>query len=68
MLPEMEEGQAEQSFRLKWLSSTPESRGKGSDYSSNMLAQVGAAVTGLRGRGQQFVLSVEDEQHIATHI
>ena len=68
MLPEMEEGQAEESFRLKWLSSTPESRGKGSDYSSNMLAQVGAAVNGLRGRGRQFVLSLEDEQHIATHI
>ena len=68
MLPEMEEGQAEQSFRLKWLTSTPESRGKGSDYSSNMLVQVGAAVTGLRGRGLQFILLVEDEQHIATHI
>ena len=68
MLPEMEEGQAEQSFRLKWLSSTPESRGKGSDYSSDMLAQVGAAVTGLRERGRQFLLSVDDEQQIATHI
>ena len=68
MLPEMEKGQAEKSFRLKWLNSTHESRGKESDYSSNMLAQVGAAVTGLRGQGRQFVLSVEDEQHIATHI
>lgn len=68
MLPEIEEGQAERSFRHKWLSSTPESRGKGSNYSGDMLAQVGSAVTGLRGRGRQFVLSTEDEQHIATHI
>ena len=68
MLPEMAEGQAERSFRLKWLSSTPESRDRGKDYSSNMLAQVGAAVAGLRGRGRQFVLSAEDEQRIAAHI
>ncbi len=68
MLPEIEEGQSEQSFRLKWLSSTPESQGKGPDYTSDMLTQVGAAIIGLRGRGRQLVLSVEDEQHIATHI
>ena len=68
MLPEMEKGQAEQSFRLKWLTSNYESQERGLDYSSNMLAQVGAAVTGLRGWGRPFVLSTEDEQYIATHI
>ena len=68
ILPEMEEGEAERSFRLKWLTSNPESQAKGLDYSSNMLAQVGAAVIGLRGRGRPFVLSIEEEQHIATHI
>ena len=68
ILPEMDKGQAERSFRLKWLSSTPESRGRETDYSSDMLAQVGAAVTGLRVRGRQFALSGDDEQHIATHI
>ena len=67
-LPEMEEGEAERSFRLKWLTSNPESQGKGLDYSSDMLAQVGAAVIGLRGRGRPFVLSIEEEQHIAIHI
>ena len=68
MLPEIEEGQAEQSFRLKWLTSAPESQGKGIDYSSVMLAQVGAAVAGLHERGRPLVLSTEDEQHIGVHI
>ena len=68
MFPEMEEGQAEQSFRLKWLTSAPENQDKGLDYTSDMLAQVGAAVNGLRGRGRPFVLSIEEEQYIATHI
>ena len=68
ILPEMEEGQAERSFRLKWLTSNPESQAKGLDYSSNMLAEVGAAVSGLRGRGRPFLLSTQDEEHIATHI
>ena len=68
ILPEMEEGEAERSFRLKWLTSNPESQAKGLDYSSNMLAQVGAAVSGLRGWGRPLVLSTEDEEHIATHI
>ena len=68
ILPEMEEGQAERSFRLKWLTSNLESQAKGLDYSSDMLAQVGAAVSGLRGWGRPLVLSTEDEEHIATHI
>ena len=68
MLPEMEKGQAEHSFRFKWLTSSPEGQGKDFEYSINMLTQVGAAVVGLRGRGRPFVLSVEDERHIATHI
>ena len=68
ILPEMEEGQAERSFRLKWLTSNSESQARGLDYSSNMLAQVGAAVSGLRRWGRPLVLSIEDEQHIATHI
>ena len=64
----MEEGEAERSFRLKWLASNPESQGKGLDYSGNMLTQVGAAVSGLRGWGRPLALSTEDEEHIATHI
>ena len=68
ILPEMEKGEAERSFRLKWLTSNPESQGKGLDYSSNMLTQVGAAVSGLRGWGRPFALSIEDEEHIAAHI
>ena len=68
ILPEMEEGEAERSFRLKWLTPSPESQAKGADYSSDMLAQVGAAVSGLRRWGRQLVLSPEDEEHIATHI
>ena len=68
ILPEMEEGEAERSFRLKWLASNPESQGKGLDYSSNMLTQVGAAVSGLRGWGSPLVLSTGDEEHIAIHI
>ena len=68
LLPEMEEGQAESSFRFKWL--TPESGTQegGSDYSSEMLTQVGAAVSGLRARWRPFALSSEDQEHIATHV
>ena len=68
ILPEVIEGQAEKSFRSKWLTSSLESKDKESEYSNNMLDQVGAAVTGLRKRGQSFVLSNEDEQYIASHI
>ena len=68
ILPEIEQGQAERSFRLKWLTSSPESLARGLDYSSDMLAQVGPAVSGLRGRGRPFALSAGDEQHIATNI
>ena len=68
ILSEIEQGQAERSFRLKWLTPHPEGQTEELDYSSNMLAQVGAAVSGLRGWEQPFVLSAEDEQHIATHI
>ena len=68
ILPEIEQGQAARSFRLKWLTSNPESQAKGLDYSSDMLAQVGAAVAGLREWGRPFVLSADDEQHIAAHI
>ena len=68
ILPEMEEGQAERSFRLKWLSPTRQIGDWETDYASNVLVQVGRAVAGLRGQGRQLVLSVVDEQHIATQI
>ena len=68
LLPEVVEGQAENSFRIKWLTPERSSEERGTDYSSEMLAQVGAAVSALREWGSPLALSAEDQEHIAAHI
>ena len=68
LLPEMAEGQAEDSFRFKWLTPERSSEERGADYSSNMLSQVGAAVSVLRTLGSPLALSARDQEHIAAHI
>ena len=67
ILPELDKGKAEQSFRGKWLTPRSEKDSEGLDYATSMLTQVGAAVSGLRQRDRPFCLSTEDEQHIAVH-
>ena len=68
MLPEVNEGQAEQSFRTKWLTQVVAIQGQQEEDSSRLLTQVGSAVSGLRKRGRPFLLSNEDEQLVAAHI
>ncbi len=68
ILPQLEQGQAEKSFRRKWLSSDPKRQDSVSTLTGEMLEQVGAAISGLRNRGSSFELSVQDEQEIATYI
>ena len=68
MLPEVNEGQAEQSFRNKWLSKVPAIQGQKEEDSSRLLTQVGSAVSGLRKRGRPFLLSNEDGELVAAHI
>ena len=68
ILPQLEQGQAESSFRRKWLISDPERHDSVTALTGDMLEQVGAAISGLRNRGCSFELSVEDEWEIATYI
>lgn len=68
VLPQLEQGQAERSFRRKWLRSDPESQEAVSTLTGDVFEQVGTAISGLRNRGYLFELSVQDEQEIATSI
>ena len=68
ILPETIEGEAERSFRSKWLSVARGNEGRGIDHAANMLAQVGAAVTGLWERDRPFPLGINDEDLISRHI
>lgn len=68
MLPEVDEGQAEQSFRNKWLAQVAVTQRQREADSSRLLTQVGSAISGLQKRGRPFLLSDEDERVIASHI
>lgn len=68
ILPQPELGQAEKSFRRKWLSSDPERQDTLSTLTGDMLEQVGTAISGLRIRGCSLELSAQDEQEIGTYI
>ena len=67
-LPELENRQALESFKSKWLSHDSEDQDTASTYSSDMIKEVGAAVTGLRHQGCSLDLSIPEEQLIAAHI
>ena len=68
LLPEIDEGEAEQSFRRKWLTPRAAIQGQREADASGLITQVGGAVSGLRKRGRPFLLSNEDEQLVASHI
>ena len=67
-LPELECGRAERSFKEKWLTTKHNSQSNESDFSSSVVIQVGAAISGLEGRGRILYLSTEDEQYFVGHI
>ena len=68
ILPELESGQAERSFRNKWLSPNSGTQDEESAYTGSVLTQLGAAVSGLQGLGKPLEFSPEEEQRIALQI
>ena len=70
VMPELEDGQSERSFRHKWLHTVTETDDSDMSYtpSIRMLTQVGAAVSKLRDLGYLFPISPQEEQLIASHI
>ena len=68
LLPELEQGQAEHSFRSKWLTPNISAQSEGVDYSSRLIAQVGHAVSLLKQYGAPLELSLDEQEYIATHI
>ena len=68
MLPELEEGRAEQSFRCKWLTPNTENQSDKREYAIDVLAQVSAAVAELERIGKSFALSMDEQQHIVAQL
>ena len=67
ILPELEPHQAAQSFRRKWLTPNSSQQDERGTFSSEMLAQVGVAVSQLRSFGFHLELSGEEQEHIVSH-
>ena len=68
ILPQLEEGSAERSLRRKWLSPDFANDVESSNYASDMLTQIGAAVAGLKAQDLRLEFSTEEERHIAANI
>ena len=68
ILPELEEGQADKSFRSRWLSTREETEDGGQTFTSETLAQVGAAISGMKARGKSFPLTHREELHVAVKV
>ena len=68
LLPETKDGQALDSFKSKWLSHYPGEQETGVAFSTDLIKEVGAAVTGMRDKGRSLNLSVQEEEIIAVHI
>ena len=69
VLPELKEGQAEDSFRQKWLTTEHGDLHEDLIYTADMIEQVGAAVLGLRKLERPLPpFTEEEERHIASHV
>lgn len=68
VLPELEKGQAEKSFRQKWLTADQSDRDADLAYTANMIDQVGAAVSALRISDKSLAFSAEEIRHITTQV
>ena len=68
LLPELTQGQAECSFRRKWLTQETDSLDENEDLSSDVIGQLGHAFFGLRSRGRTLALTPEDCGRIAVHV
>ena len=68
VLPERKCGQALDSFKSKWLSHDSGGEESNLAFSSDLIKEVGAAVSGLRDKGRSLDLSIQEEEFIALHI
>ena len=68
LFPAPESGRAVESFRRKWLAPLPGDQDGESTYSSDMLRQVGTAVSALSSHERSLCLKNEDEEHIIGQI
>ena len=68
LLPELTRGQAELSFRRKWLTPEEERRDENEDYSGRLITELGNAFEGLKSRGRTFPLTDEENELIRVHL
>ncbi len=65
LLPEMSPGQAERSFRRKWLAPQPIGEDEQSGHAQRMLAQLGPAIATLESRERLLPLTDEESEFVA---
>ena len=65
LLPEVSPGQAERSFRRKWLTSQTVSEDDLSGHAQRMLSQLGPAIASLESRERLLPLTEEETKHVS---
>ena len=65
LLPEISPGQAEQSFRRKWLTAQSFSEDDMSGHAQRMLSQLGPAIASLESRERLLPLTEEEAEHVS---
>ena len=68
VLPELEEGRTERSFREKWLTLEHVEDTDGITFAANLVEQVSVAMSALPEMDKSLEFSEEDERHIATQV
>lgn len=68
LLPELKQGQANLSFRRKWLTSEEDIRDYDEQYSSRLITELGSALAGLRSRGHEFPLTDDENSLVIVHM
>ena len=68
LLPEISPGQAERSFRRKWLTAQNISEDELSSHAQRMLSQVGPAIARLESRERLLPLTEEEAWHISAQL
>ena len=68
LLPEVSPGQAERSFRRKWLTSQTVSEDDQSGNAQRMLSQLGPAIANLESRERLLPLTEEEAKHVSSQL
>ena len=68
LLPEMSPGQAQQSFRRKWLTPQTISENDASGYAQEMLSQLGPAIANPQAREHLLPLADEEIEHVSNQL